>query len=123
MDADEIRQQVLVRDALHSAFANFGMRFCCQDGPEQVLSKLQALGIAATVGPLGLELRQGATEMSLSSACTTLRQQNASLFSSDIRFDQVSSKEDFHGSPSEVARAKTDYIGRFGSAAFAALPA
>ena len=122
MDADEIRQQVEVRNAVADTFANFGMRFCCQDGPEQIVSKLRDLGVTATIGPLGLELKQGQTEMSLSKACATLRQQNAALFSSDVRFDAISSKEDFHGSPQEIAQAKSAWISKHGAASFAALP-
>jgi hypothetical protein len=119
---NELRSQVATREALRDAFSSYGMRFTEADNVDIILGKLSALGVTATVGPLGLELAQGSTEMSLAKACATLRQQNPTLFASDTRFDQISSLEDFHGLPSEVIKAKSQWVSEHGLAAFEALP-
>jgi hypothetical protein len=98
------------------------MRFTQSDNVDVILSKLAALGITATTGPLGLELSQGATEMSLAKACSTLRQQNPTLFASDVRFDTISSREDFHGTAQEIARAKADWISAHSLESYEQLP-
>jgi hypothetical protein len=122
MDVTEIQNSVALRNALVSAFRQHGMRLL-PDSDMQVLALLQSKGVTLNVSESGyLELRQGSTLMVLSNAFETLRKENPELFVSDPRRDAIASREDFRGSPSEIAAAKSRWIGQHGPAAWERLP-
>jgi hypothetical protein len=118
----EIKNEQELRRALLSAFMQCGMR-PLPDSEGALLTKLQELGVTADVSAGYLKLNQAGTEISLSGACERLRRELPQSFAADPRHDAVSSREDLErGTASEVAKAKSDYISKYGYNAYAALP-
>ena len=123
MDTAAIQTEVQVRNALLAGFHSVGMRLL-PDADLQVLALLKSKGVNVSVSDSGyLELSQAGTQMVLSQAFETLRKDNPTWFVSDPRRDAISSRQDFHGSASEVAGAKSAWIAKHGIAAWEALPA
>lgn len=121
MNETEIRDAASVRRALCNGLLMAGMRLL-PGSDDAILALLSQMGVSASVDGLGLHLVQQGSEMVLSRAFETLRSQHPQLFVSDAKRDAISSKEDFHGSPSEVRTAKSEFISKHGLTAYERLP-
>lgn len=123
MDTVTIEQTFAIRKALAAAFSQHGMRLL-PGGVEQVEQLLKSKGVAVTINPAGfLELRQDATQIVVSSALEGIRTQAPALFVSDPRYDAISSREDFRGSPAEILKAKALWLSQHSLAAWETMPA
>ena len=111
-----------IHRALLDCFVSFGMHV--QDGClSAITSKLVELGVKLSVSPEGfLEMTQQGTQIAPSSMAVRIRRELPLLFASDPKFDSIASLEDFKGTPTEILKAKTEYIKKFGPESLAALP-
>jgi hypothetical protein len=122
MDTVAIENAVAVRNALISAFRSVGMRLL-PDADRQLTALFESKGVTATTNAAGyLELKQGNTLMVLSNAFETIRREHPEWFVSDPRRDAIASREDFHGSPQEIAHAKALWLSKHSLAEWEALP-
>ena len=122
MNTEAIENAVAVRNALIRAFHSVGMRLL-PDADQMVLADLESKGVTAAMNAAGyLELRQGETLMVLSSSFETIRTQHPEWFVSDPKRDKISSREDFHGNPSEIEHAKAAWIAAHSLAEWEGLP-
>jgi hypothetical protein len=122
MDTQAIQQQASTLNALISALHAHGMR-PLPGADRTILAKLTGLGITASASAAGyLELSQQGVAMVVSPVCEALRTKFPELFVSDTRWDAISSKADFHGSPSEILKAKAEFLSKHGLEAFERLP-
>lgn len=122
MTGEEIRNEFAIRDAVRTAFLMVGMRLL-PNAEVAVLEHMRGLGVTASIAKGYLELQQGTTDLVINKTCETIRQQMPQLFASDPHYDTIASREDFHGSPSEIAKAKAAYVSKWGLAAWERLPA
>lgn len=125
MNTVEIEQQNAVLNATISAAHSCGMKLK-QGAEDHLLAAITAKGCTATVGTTGLELRQGTTEMVISSVFKTLRAEHEDWFVYDPRHaapDDIVCRADFHGTPQEILQRKARWIREHSNGAYEQLPA
>jgi hypothetical protein len=124
MTAEEIKGQVALHNALVSAFYAAGIKPLA-DSEQRILDYLTSLGVKASADAGYLTLEQSGTQMVVSSACESVRKAHPEWFAFDFKRDGagVISREDFHGTPREIAAAKSAYLSKHGLAAWEQLPA
>lgn len=123
MTTVEMQQLVAVHNALIDAMHAAHVK-PLPDTEAKIIDYLTSLGVTATVDPDGgfLRLMQGTTEIAVSPACQQIKAKHPEWFVSTPGQGQITSKEDFRGSPREIQVAKSAYIQKHGLDAWQNLP-
>jgi hypothetical protein len=123
MNEVELKSASAVRTALLNQLNACGMH-ALPNTESAILAWFTDKGVTTTApnGYLVLTQTDGSAAVP-SSACETLRKERPELFAADAARDKVSSRQDLErGSQSEISKAKAQYIGQHGLAAYEALP-
>jgi hypothetical protein len=123
MTPEQMRDAVLQRCAILSELNRIGLRVIegCED---EVTKWFASKGVTCDLSAGFLQMRQAdGSEAIPSQACLTLRREKPELFASSVKYDAISSREDFNrGTHQEQVAARTEYIRKFGLVAFETLP-
>jgi hypothetical protein len=123
MTEAEMRQAVIARTAILSELNRIGLRVIegCED---EVAKWFSDKGVTTSVANGFLEMKQAdGGDVVPSRALVTLRTARPELFASSPKYDKISSREDLNrGTPSEISKAKSDFIKEFGLSVFEKLP-
>lgn len=123
MTEQEMRTAVASRTALLNELNRVGLR-PLEGSEDQIIRWFTDKGVTADTSAGFLQLRQAdGSEVIPSKACLTLRQERPELFASSVKFDKVSSLEDFNrGTLTERTHARAEFIREHGLSAFEKLP-